>query len=144
MQVRRWFVCPCQGKSEAKSIAALDFGGDGVAPELAYVTARYAAIAPVGKVAALLSELLPISETQHANMVRSRTLQVGTDVRILAILLAGRSPAAAAEQPGLAAFSDGGQLDRPRATSHDRLPLSWTGSLCPFGPKCEQISNSDY
>jgi hypothetical protein len=32
-----------------------------VAPELAYVTARYAALAPFGKVAALLSELLPVS-----------------------------------------------------------------------------------
>jgi hypothetical protein len=32
-----------------------------VAPELAYVTARYAALAPFGKVADLLSELLPIS-----------------------------------------------------------------------------------
>jgi hypothetical protein len=31
-----------------------------VAPELAYVTARYAALAPFGKVADLLSELLPV------------------------------------------------------------------------------------
>lgn len=80
VQVRRWFVCPCQGESEAKSVAALDFGGDGVAPELAYVAARYAAIAPFGKVAALLSELLPVSGTQHASTVRNRTLRVGTQV----------------------------------------------------------------
>jgi hypothetical protein len=37
VQIRRLFVCPCQGESEAKSVAALDFGGDAVAPELAYV-----------------------------------------------------------------------------------------------------------
>jgi len=49
-------------------------------PELAYVTARYAALAPFGKVAALLSELLPISGTQHASTVRSRTVRVGTEV----------------------------------------------------------------
>ena len=34
------------------SVVALDFGGDAVAPELAYVTARYAALPPFGKVAA--------------------------------------------------------------------------------------------
>jgi hypothetical protein len=54
VRVRRWFVCPCRGGAgEAKSVTALDFGGDAVAPELAYVTARYAALAPFGKVAAL-------------------------------------------------------------------------------------------
>ena len=78
--VRRWFVCACQGESEAKSVAALDFGGDGVAPELACVTARYAALMPFGKVAALLSELLPISGPQHASTVRNRILRVGTQV----------------------------------------------------------------
>jgi len=32
MRVRRWLVCPCQGGAgEAKSVAALDFGGDAVA-----------------------------------------------------------------------------------------------------------------
>ena len=60
VRVRRLLVCPCQGPGEAKSFAALDLGKDAVAPELAYVTARYAALAPFGKVAALLSELLPV------------------------------------------------------------------------------------
>jgi len=54
MRVRRLFVCPCRGEVGAKSVAALDFGGDAVAPELACVTARYASLAPFGKVAALL------------------------------------------------------------------------------------------
>jgi hypothetical protein len=80
VRVRRWFVCPCQGEGAAKSVAALDFGGDGVAPEFAYVTARYAALAPFGKVAALLSELLPLGATQHASTVRNRTLRVGAEI----------------------------------------------------------------
>src|SRR5215218_1814053 len=51
VRVRRLLVCPCQGPGEAKSFAALDLGQDAVAPELAYVTARYAALVPFGKVA---------------------------------------------------------------------------------------------
>ena len=50
-----------------------------VAPELAYVTARYAAMAPFGKVAALLSELLLIG-AQNGGTVRNRTLWVGKHV----------------------------------------------------------------
>jgi len=80
VRVRRLFVCPCRGEGGAKSVAVLDFGGDAVAPELAYVTARYAALAPFGKVAALLSELLPLGGTQHASTVRNRTLRVGAEV----------------------------------------------------------------
>ncbi len=80
VRVRRLLVCPCQGVGEAKSVAALDLGKGAVAPELAYVTARYAALAPFGRVAVLLSELLPISGTQHASTVRNRTLRVGTGV----------------------------------------------------------------
>ena len=80
VRVRRWFVCPCQDAREAKSVAALDFGGDGVAPEFAYVTARYAAFMPFGKAADFLSELLPISGAQHASTVRNRTLRVGKEI----------------------------------------------------------------
>ena len=50
-----------------------------MAPELAYVTARYAALVPFGKVAALLSELLPLGGTQYASTVRNRTLRVGVE-----------------------------------------------------------------
>ena len=50
--------------------------GCAVAPELAYVTAQYAALAPFGKVVALLSEFLPVSGAQHAGTVRNRTLRV--------------------------------------------------------------------
>ena len=77
LRVRRLLICPCQGGDEAKSSAILDFGGTAVAPELAYITARYAALARFGKVAALLSELLPMSGTQHASTVRNGTRRVG-------------------------------------------------------------------
>src|SRR4051794_28530461 len=80
VRVRRLLVCPCQGPAEAKSFAALNLGKDAVAPELAYVTARYAALAPFGKVATLLSELLPMGGAQNAGTVRNRTLRVGQEV----------------------------------------------------------------
>ncbi|MDB5243472.1 MAG: hypothetical protein JWP57_4097 [Spirosoma sp.] len=80
VRIRRLRVCPCQGPGEAKSFAALDLGKDAVAPELAYVTARYAALVPFAKVAALLAELLPMSGAQNAGTVRNRTLRVGTKI----------------------------------------------------------------
>jgi len=80
VRVRRLLACTCQGSGEAKSFAVLDLEAATVAPELAYVTARYAALAPFGKVAALLSELLPISGAQNAGTVRNRTLRVGEAV----------------------------------------------------------------
>src|SRR6476620_1434178 len=80
VRVRRLLVCPCQGPGEAKSFAALDLGKDAVAPELAYVTAKFAALVPFGKVATLLSELLPMGGAQNAGTVRNRTLRVGEKV----------------------------------------------------------------
>ena len=58
VRVRRLLVCPCQDVVEGgtKSFAVLDLGGGAVAPELAYVTARYAALLPFGKVARRGSE----------------------------------------------------------------------------------------
>jgi hypothetical protein len=80
VRVRRLLACPCQGQGGAKSFAALELGNDAVAPELAYVTARYVALAPFGKVAVLLSELLPMSGAQNVGTVRNRTLRVGETV----------------------------------------------------------------
>ena len=80
VRVRRLLVCPCQGPVEVKSFGVLDLGHDAVAPELAYITARYAALAPFGKVAVLLSELLPISGAQNAGTVRNRARRVGETV----------------------------------------------------------------
>ena len=47
---------------------------------LAYVTARYATVAPFGKVATLLSGLLPMSGAQNAGTIRNRTLRVGESI----------------------------------------------------------------
>jgi hypothetical protein len=44
VRVRRLLVCPCHGPGEPKSFAALDLGAGAVAPELAYVTAKLAAL----------------------------------------------------------------------------------------------------
>ena len=54
IRIRRLLICPCQRTGEAKSFAAFGLEAATVAPELAYVTARYAALAPFGKVADLL------------------------------------------------------------------------------------------
>ena len=80
IRVRRLLTCPCQEMAEARSFAAFDLEAATVAPELAYVTARYAALAPFGKVADLLSELLPICGALNAGTVRNRTTRVGEAV----------------------------------------------------------------
>jgi len=80
MRVRRLLTCPCQIGGVAKSFPAFDLEAATVAPELACVTARYAALAPFGKVADLLSELLPIGGASNAGTVRNRTIRVGKAV----------------------------------------------------------------
>src|SRR5271170_428590 len=80
IRIRRLLACPCQAAGEARSFAAFDLEAATVAPELAYVTARYAALAPFGKVADLLSELLPVSGAPNAGTVRNRTMRVGEAV----------------------------------------------------------------
>jgi hypothetical protein len=80
VRVRRLLSCPCQGLGKARSFAAIDIEAASVAPELAYLTARYAALAPFGKVADLLSELLPVRGAQNAGTVRNRTMRVGEAV----------------------------------------------------------------
>jgi hypothetical protein len=117
VRVRRLLVCPCHGPGEPKSFAALDLGA-GPAPELAYVTAKFAALAPFGKVAALLSELLPISGAQNAGTVRNRTLRVGQDVvRQHPIDIAG--PPAAQPAGPVAVGLDGGYV-RSRHRQEER------------------------
>src|SRR5277367_3099870 len=80
IRIRRLLTCPCQNGGEATSFAAFDLEAATVAPELAYVTARYAALAPFGKVADLLSELLAVSGAANAGTVRNRTMRVGEAV----------------------------------------------------------------
>jgi hypothetical protein len=80
MRIRRLLTCPCQNGCVTRSFPTFDLKAATVAPELAYVTARYAALAPFGKVADLLSELLPISGAQNAGTVRNRAMRVGEAV----------------------------------------------------------------
>src|SRR4051794_4511590 len=115
VRVRRLLVCPCHGPGAPKSFAALDLGA-GPAPELAYVTAKFAALAPFGKVAALLSELLPISGAQNAGTVRNRMLRVGQDVVPQHPIETARPPTAPAPAAGPVVIGfDGGYVrSRPR------------------------------
>ena len=118
VRVRRLLVCPCQGasESEAKSVAVLDFGrGAAVAPELAYVTARYAALVPFGKAADLLSELLPISGAQHASTVRNRTLRVGAEVVQARAAASASGPALPASGAAVVGIDGGYVRHRHRA-----------------------------
>ncbi|HEX3992158.1 MAG TPA: hypothetical protein VHX39_13380 [Acetobacteraceae bacterium] len=62
------------------------FATGGVAPELAYVTAKFAALASFARVADLLSELLPTSGAANAGTVRNRTMRVVETIAGLAAL----------------------------------------------------------
>src|SRR4051794_16897367 len=117
VRVRRLLVCPCHGPGEPKSFAALDLGV-GLAPELAYVTAKFAALAPFGKVATLLSELLPISGTQNAGTVRNRTLRVGQDVVPLRSTNNAELSAAPADGPVVVGLDGGYVRSRHRPERH--------------------------
>src|SRR3712207_5166086 len=117
VRVRRLLVCSCRGPGEPKSFAALDLGA-GPAPELAYVTAKFAALAPFGKVAALLSELLPISGAQNAGTVRNRTLRVGQDVVPQHATKIAELPAAPADGPVVVGLDGGYVRSRHRPERH--------------------------
>jgi hypothetical protein len=119
VRVRRLLACPCHGRpGEPKSFAALDLGGGAVAPELAYVTARYAALAPFGKVAALLAELLPLGGAANAGTVRNRTRRVGEDVVPPHAAETGKRPAAGVAGPVVVGL-DGGHV-RSRRPEEER------------------------
>src|SRR4051812_39218242 len=117
VRVRRLLACPCHGPGEPKSFAALDLGA-GPAPELAYVTAKFAALVPFGKVAALLSELLPISGAQNAGTVRNRTLRVGEDVVQQPSTKNAELPAAPADGPVVVGLDGGYVRSRHRPERH--------------------------
>src|SRR3954466_7649358 len=118
VRVRRLLVCPCQGPAEAKSFAALDLGKDAVAPELAYVTAKFAALAPFGKVAALLSELLPMGGAQNAGTVRNRTLRVGEKVLQQHSTGTAKRPVMQAARPVVVGLDGGYVRSRHRPERH--------------------------
>ena len=80
VRVRRLRACGCRtGRLEPKSVAAM-FAAGSVSPELAYITAKFAALAPFARVADLLAELLPVGGTANAGTVRNRTMCVGATI----------------------------------------------------------------
>jgi hypothetical protein len=86
VRVRRLRACGCRaGQPEPKSYAAM-FATGGVAPELAYMTAKFAALAPFARVADLLSELFPTGGAANAGTVRNRTMRVGETIAKLTAL----------------------------------------------------------
>ena len=109
IRIRRLSACLCHGTGGAKSFAAFDLEAATVAPELAYVTARYAALAPFGKVADLLSELLPVSGAANASTVRNRTMRVGEAV-VLAHVTTTAEPATARPGEPVVVGLDGGYV----------------------------------
>src|SRR5215213_8719156 len=117
VRVRRLLVCPCHGPGEPKSFAALDLGA-GPAPELAYVTAKFAALAPFGKVATLLSELLPISGAQNAGTVRNRMLRVGQEVVPQHPIETAKRPVMQAARPVVVGLDGGYVRSRHRPERH--------------------------
>src|SRR3954469_6118197 len=78
------------------------------------MTAKFAALAPFGKVAALLSELLPISGAQNAGTVRNRTLRVGHEVVPERPIDPARPPAAPAAGPVVVGLDGGSVRSRHR------------------------------
>jgi hypothetical protein len=109
VRVRRLLACSCQGTGEAKSFAAFDLEAATVAPELAYVTARYAALAPFGKVADLLSELLPVNGAANAGTVRNRTMRAGEAVVLPHVTTTAEPPTARPSEPVVVGL-DGGYV----------------------------------
>ncbi len=83
VRIRRLRACGCRaGKAEPKNFAAM-FATGGVAPELAYITAKFAALVPFGRVGDLFGELLPVGGVANAGTVRNRTMRVGASIATL-------------------------------------------------------------
>ena len=57
----------------------------GVAPELAYITAKFAALVPFARVRDLFAELLPVGGAPNAGTVRNRTMRLGATIATLTV-----------------------------------------------------------
>ena len=109
LRVRRLDHCQCRDVSEeSSSFSALTLEG-GMAPELAYVTAKFAALAPFAKAAELLAELLPVGGAVNAGTVRNRTRRVGERIARLRPA-GGADPEIDAVTPAAVIGLDGGYL----------------------------------
>jgi hypothetical protein len=109
LRVRRLDHCQCRDVSEeSSSFSALALEG-GMAPELAYVTAKFAALAPFAKVAERLAELLPVGGAVNGGTVRNRTRRVGERIARLRPA-GGADPEIDAVTPAAVIGLDGGYL----------------------------------
>jgi len=122
VKIRRLCACCCRaGMQEPKSFSALTATG-GIAPEVTYLTAKFAALAPVARVADLFPEPLPIGGAANAGTVRNHTMRVGATV-------AKYTPASApileadAVTPAVTVGLDGGYV-RSRHRRQDALLLA--------------------
>ncbi|AZG78822.1 hypothetical protein [Methylocystis rosea] len=80
LRIRRFVSCQCRDISQKpKSFSVLTLEG-GLSPELAYVTAKFAALAPFARVADFLTELLPVGGAINAGTVRNRTRRIGEHI----------------------------------------------------------------
>jgi hypothetical protein len=105
LRVRRFVSCQCRNTAdEPRSFSALTLEG-GMAPELAYVTTKFAALAPFAKVA----DLLPVGGAVNAGTVRNRTRRIGE--RIARLRPEGAAdPDVDAVTPAVVIGLDGGYL----------------------------------
>jgi hypothetical protein len=109
LRVRRFVGCQCSGgRGGRKSLSALTLEG-GMSPELAYVTAKFAAVAPFARAAGLLAELLPIGGAINAGTVRNRARRVGAQIARLPPVGAP-FPEVDATTPAVVIGLDGGYL----------------------------------
>ena len=109
LRVRRFASCQCREIAEQpRSFSALTLEG-GIARELAYVTAKFATLAPFAKIADLLAELLPVGGAINGGTVRNRTRRVGE--RIARLRPEGAAdPDVDAVTPAVVIGLDGGYL----------------------------------
>lgn len=114
VRVRRLPACRYKAQpQDADTFSVLATNG-GAAPELAYATARFAALVPFAKVAGLLSELLPIGGAANAGTVRNRTMRVGIDVAKIAPTAALISRSGTVTPTVVIGFDGGYALSRRR------------------------------
>ena len=103
VRIRRICACRCRADTlEPRSFTAVVIGD--VAPELAYVTAKFAAIAPFARVADLLAEPLPVGGAANAGTVR-----VGVKVAKSASAVA-QMPLSSPVTPAVIVGLDGGYV----------------------------------
>lgn len=111
LRVRRFQICPCREvlPHAPRCFSALALEGS-IAPELAYVTAKFAALAPFGKGAAFLAEVLPVGGVVNAGTVRNRTHRVGERIARLRPAGALEPETDNAATPAVVIGLDGGYL----------------------------------